>query len=240
MTGECPLNKVVGYGGNSPLVSVVVPVFNEEKTIGEVLRGLIVLQKRMPLEIVVVDDGSTDKTVEVIDAFSSVTLIRHLKNMGKGKAISTGLSRIQGQIVVIQDADGEYSPEEIPKIILPILEKQADIVFGSRFLGTNIGMSVSHKLGNIILSLVTRLRYDVKVTDVMTGHKAFSREVIDSIELSANGFEVEIEITKKLLSQRWRLQEVPIFYVRRQYGEAKIRASDGFICLLKLLFGRFE
>lgn len=236
------MNKVIDEIGNAPLISVIVPVYNEEMAIGEVLKKLTLLQKEMSLEIVAVDDGSIDKTIDIIKTFPSVTIICHPKNMGKGKAIATGLSKSRGQIVVIQDADGEYAPEEIPKIVFPIVEKQADIVFGSRFMAHahNYGMSVSHKIGNIILSLTARLLYNAKVTDVMTGHKAFCREAIESIGLSANGFEIEVEMTRKLLKKKWRLREIPISYIRRQHGEAKITARDGFICLAKLFFGKFR
>jgi len=234
------LNKVIDEIGNAPLISVIVPVYNEEMAIGEVLKKLTFLQKEMSLEIVVIDDGSFDKTIEVIRTFPSLTMIRHLKNLGKGKAIATGLSKSRGQIVVIQDADGEYAPEEIPKIVFPIVEKQADIVFGSRFLSINHDMSISHSFGNKILSLVAGLLYNAKITDVMTGCKAFSREAIESMDLSANGFEIEVEITGKLLKQGWKLQEIPISYTRRKHGRSKIRFIDGFICLLKLFFGRFR
>ena len=161
--------------------------------------------------------------------------------MGKGRAIVTGLSESRGKIVVIQDADGEYPPEEIPKIISPIVKKEADIVFGSRFMGATAGygMSVTHRLGNIILSLAASLLYSVKITDIMTGHKAFSKEAIDSIGLSADGFEIEVEMTGRLLSNGWKFMEVPIPYLKRRVGVAKITAHDGFICLAKLIFGRF-
>jgi glycosyltransferase involved in cell wall biosynthesis len=236
------LKKVTNEILGDPLISVIVPVYNEEMTIGQVLEKLSLLQKKMSMEIVVVDDGSVDKTTEVVKAFPLIKIIRHTKNMGKGKAIATGLSKSHGQIVVIQDADGEYIPEEIPLIVSPIIEKRADVVFGSRFMPAmpNHGMSVSHKLGNVILSLTARLLYNTKVTDIMTGHKAFSREAINSIDLLANGFEVEVELTRKLLKRKWRLVEVPISYIRRQHGEAKITPLDGFICLTKLLFGRFR
>ena len=235
------MKKLVNEIENAPLLSVIVPAYNEEMAVGQVLQKLSSLQKQISMEIIVVDDGSDDKTIDAVNAFSSVKIICHPKNMGKGKAIITGLSISRGHIVLIQDADGEYAPEEIPKIISPILANRADIVFGSRFLDRNsgYGMSFSHKFGNIILSLVASFLYNVKVTDIMTGHKAFSREAIDSIGLSADGFEIEIEMTGRLLSNGWRFLEVPIPYFKRRLGLAKITAYDGLMCLTKLFLGRF-
>jgi glycosyltransferase involved in cell wall biosynthesis len=219
---------------------VIVPVYNEEKAVGTVLEKLIQLRKKLPMEILVVDDGSVDETVNVVKTFPYISIISHPKNMGKGKAIATGLSKSRGEVVVIQDADGEYAPEEIQRIVAPILEKRADIVFGSRFLRStpNYGMSISHKFGNVILSFTASLLYNTKITDIMTGHKAFSREAINSINLLANGFEIEVEMTGKLLKKQWRLLEVPISYIKRRHGEAKITALDGLTSLAKLILYR--
>jgi glycosyltransferase involved in cell wall biosynthesis len=224
-----------------PLLSVIVPAYNEERAVGQVLQKLTALQREISMEIIVVDDGSVDRTLEEVKEFPSVRIAYHNKNMGKGRAIVTGLSESRGKIIVIQDADGEYPPEEIPKIISPIVKKQADIVFGSRFMcaTAGYGMSVSHRFGNVILSLAASLLYNVRITDIMTGHKAFSKEAIDSIGLFADGFEIEVEMTGRLLSNGWRFIEVPIPYLKRKIGVAKITARDGFICLAKLFFGRF-
>ena len=235
------LDKLLKKSASIPLISVIVPIYNEERVVGQILRKLCLLKKQISMEIIAVDDGSVDRTSEVIKEFPSVRLVTHTENMGKGKAIITGLSKSRGNIVIIQDADGEYAPEEIPKIIAPIVSGRADIVFGSRFMDiTNgNGMSVSHRIANIVLSLVASLLYSVRITDIMTGHKAFSKQSIDSIDLSADGFEIEVEITGKLIQNGWRLLEVPIPYSRRQYGEAKITAKDGLVCLTKLFSGIF-
>lgn len=223
----------------SHLISVIIPAFNEEKTIEEVMGRLIAVGDKLHLEIIVIDDGSTDRTGEIVRAFPSVTLVSHSKNMGKGKAIVSGLTRSHGQIILIQDADGEYAPEEIPSLVLPIMQDRVDVVFGSRFIGQHDGMSVSHKIGNKILSVAASALFGEKITDVMTGHKAFSRKAIEAIDLAANGFEVEVEMTGKLLRKRLRLCEVPISYNKRRHGKSKIRYRDGFNSFRRLISLRF-
>lgn len=222
------------------LVSVIVPFYNEEENLGEVLERLEKLQETLSLEIIAVDDGSTDDSVKIAKEFQFVRLIRHGGNFGKGKAIATGLAHSEGEIIVIQDADCEYAPEEIPKLVKPIIEGQSDIVFGSRFMRENSGMSLSHMFGNKILSLVASFLYSARITDVMTGHKSFSRKAINSIDLSERGFEVEVELTGKLLAQHWKFKEVPITYRKRQQGKSKIKYRDGLTCLLKLTYVRFK
>lgn len=233
------LDKVVDENRGIPLVSVIVPMYNEENAVGKVLKSLTLLEKKMPLEIIAVDDGSTDKTREVVRTFPSVTLVCHPKNLGKGKAIVTSLSKSRGQIVVIQDADLEYPPEEIPKLVKPIITGKADVVFGSRFLGQANNMGSTHRFGNRILSLASNLLFSTQLTDVMTGHKAFSRKCIDSIKLTEDGFGIEIEITAKILKNGWTCIELPIIYAYRTHGKAKIGYSDGVKCLVKLFKWRF-
>ncbi len=223
-----------------PLVSVIVPFYNEEETLGEVLARLEKLQETLSLEIIAVDDGSTDDSAKIAKEFQFVRLIRHGGNFGKGKAIAMGLARSKGKIIVIQDADCEYPPEEIPKLVKPIIEGQFDMVFGSRFMDKNNRMSLSHRFGNKVLSLFTSILYSVRVTDVMTGHKSFSRTAIKSIDLLEKGFEIEVELTGKLLAQHWKLKEVPITYRKRQQGKSKIKYRDGLTCLLKLTYVRFK
>ena len=220
---------------SAPLVSVIVPVFNEEEIIGTTLERILQLSGRLNLEVIVVDDGSTDQTREIVKKFEDVNLICHEKNCGKGGAIVTGMVSSRGDIIVIQDADLEYLPEDIPKLINPISQGKADFVFGSRFLGTIRRMSLSHRVGNMILSLATRLLYNTSITDVMTGHKAFSRRALETVKLSEQGFGIEVELTAKFLGNGWKLAEVPISYVYRKKGRSKLTYIDGLTCLLKLV-----
>jgi len=223
-----------------PSVTVVVPTYNEEGTIGQVLSELTKIEPKVsPLEIIVVDDGSSDRTKDEVAKFPSVIYIRHQRNMGKGMALKTGLKIGRGKALVIQDADMEYSPTEIPQLVKPILEGRADVVYGSRFIGKRNGMSFSHLVGNVILSKVASLLYQENITDIMTGHKAFSRKVLESLRLKENGFSVEVELTAKVLKNGWKILEIPIGYSYRTHGAAKIRYRDGLGSLLKLLSSTF-
>jgi glycosyltransferase involved in cell wall biosynthesis len=220
-------------------VSIIVPAYNEENTIETVLSRLLKVCQNLPSsEIIVIDDGSTDDTAERVERFSSVGLVRQ-KNQGKGAALRTGLRVSKGDIIVIQDADMEYHPEDIPRLIEPILKEKADAVYGSRFKGNTDGMSFSHYIGNRIISLSTRILFGVSVTDVMTGHKAFHRKIFNPIPIKEKGFTVEIEITARILRNNWRLIEIPIAYSYRKHGVAKINYADGLRSLLKVIRERF-
>ena len=221
---------------NTPMISVIVPAYNEEGTIGEVLSRLLYLKNKMLMEIIVVDDGSRDNTVAIVKRYPSIKLIQHEKNYGKGSSIKTGLSKCSGNIIVIQDSDLEYLPEHIPELVKPFLEANADVVYGSRFIGKIKGMKFSHMIGNRILSFVTQFLYNKKITDVMTGYKVFSKKVLEEIDITENGFEVEVEITSKILQNDFKLIEVPISYEYRKTGNSKITYWHGFTCLIKLFW----
>ncbi len=223
-----------------PLVTVLIPTYNEEKTIGKVLSALIDIKSKLnSLEIIVIDDGSTDKTEEEVTKFPWAIHLKHRNNLGKGMALKTGFEIGRGKVIVIQDADMEYSPAEIPRLVKPIFDGRADVVYGSRFIGRRGGMSLSHVVGNMILSRVASLLYQVNVTDIMTGHKAFSRKVLESLRLKENGFSIEVELTAQILKYGWKVLEIPIDYSHRSHGSAKIRYRDGLQSLVKLLSSAF-
>ena len=219
-----------------PDISVIVPAYNEERNIGEVLRRLMKIDWPLDrMEIVLVDDGSTDHTSQVVAGFPFVKHIRHEINQGKGAALSTGIRNSTGRVLVIQDADMEYPPECIPRLVEPIFVGKVDVVFGSRFRGSHQGMTISHIVGNRILSVVASFLYNVSITDVMTGHKAFRREVLDSFELESKGFGVEVEMISKSLRHGWKFEETPIDYAYRCFGVSKIAYLDGVKSLVRLI-----
>jgi len=221
-------------------VSVVIPTYNEEKSIAEVVRK--VLELKLKKEIVVVDDGSTCDTEKILSHFikdNEVKFIKHKKNEGKGCAVRTGVKNATGEIVVIQDADLEYPPSQIPKLIKPILDGETDVVFGSRFLGRIEGMSLTNRVGNKFLTFMARLLYGSNITDMETGHKAFRRSVIDDIESTATRFEIEPEITAKVLMKGYKIVEIPIDYKARKKGEKKIGIKDGLVAFKWLVVYRF-
>ena len=220
-------------------VSIIIPAFNEEKTIDKVLRQILNLNNPYPVEIIVVDDGSEDKTSEKVRSFG-IKPIRCFKNRGKGRALRIGVKAASGDIIIWQDADLEYFPSDIPKLLRPLIKKSATVVYGSRFSGTIPQMRFSHFLGNKILTWATRILYNCVITDMETGYKVFRRDVFDYIELTSDGFEIEPEVTAKLLTAGFRITEVPINYRSRRKGTAKIGWLDGIRSLLVLFKLRFR
>ena len=204
-----------------------------------ILKKLGTLRKKLNLEVIFVDDSSTDRTFSIGKKLAPRKAIRHSENYGKGAAIRTGIKHSTGDVLVIQDADLEYPPENIPKIVDPIIRKQADAVYGSRLLDSNdTGMKVLHVVGNKILSAVASVLYGTRISDVMTGHKAFRKKAVDSLTLTRNGFEIEVEITAKLLLSRSKLVEVPVSYHTRERGRSKIGLRHGFTSLMTLVMER--
>jgi glycosyltransferase involved in cell wall biosynthesis len=226
--------------GRSRLVSIVIPCFNEEKTVEETVNGLLKLKSALDLEIIAVDDGSSDDTYRKLTGLQGIGLLRHDQNKGKGAAVMTGAGAATGEVIVIQDADMEYDPKEIPALVDPILRKECDIVYGSRFKGTISGMTFSHYFGNRLLSYFTSLLCSAGVTDMMTGHKAFRATVFKGLDLKSHGFDFELEVTVKALRKGYSIHEIPIAYSKRQFGEAKIRWIDGIKSMIQLLKYRFE
>jgi glycosyltransferase involved in cell wall biosynthesis len=223
-------------------ISFIVPAFNEAATIGEVLTRVRALG--LDTQVIVVDDGSTDGTAEIVErlGFDEVQLLRQ-PNRGKGAAIRAGIPFIEGEIVVIQDADMEYDPAEVPTLIDPIERGVADVVYGSRLAGGRPQRAYLfwHLLGNRFLSLVTGVLFNTTLSDMETGYKAFRSDVLRSLDLREDAFGIEPEITGKICKQRLRIYELPISYYGRSYAEGKkITWRDGFKALWVLFRVRFE
>jgi glycosyltransferase involved in cell wall biosynthesis len=213
-------------------LSVVVPVYNEEGTLAKIVDRLLALPQL--LEIVIVDDCSTDKTPEILRGLSEkhkvIQAVRHVKNSGKTEALKTGFRLTQGEVVIVQDADLEYAPEEIPSVIAPILEGHADVVFGSRFLvkkATRV-LYFYHFLGNKLLTFLSNLATNINLTDVETCYKAFRGDIIRQMKIQSSGFGFEVEVTAKVAKLKCAIYETPISYYGRTYEEGKkITAWDG-------------
>jgi glycosyltransferase involved in cell wall biosynthesis len=224
-----------------PLLSVVMPVFNEKATIEEIIRRTLAVPIRV--QLIVVDDCSTDGTRDMLAALQKelgFTLVLQPANAGKGAALRRGFQEVGGDLVVIQDADLEYSPEEFPELIDLICQGRADVVYGSRFLGRHRVFMFTHYMGNKGLTMFTNLLYNTMLTDMETCYKVMRTEVLRSMNLEANGFGIEPELTAKIFKRGYRVYEVPISYDGRGYDEGKkIGWRDGFVALWVLLKFRF-
>jgi glycosyltransferase involved in cell wall biosynthesis len=223
-------------------VSFIVPAYNEAATIGEVLARVEALD--LDKQIVVVDDGSTDGTQQVLEAWqgrNGFHVIRQ-ENRGKGAAIRAAIPHLDGDIAVIQDADLEYDPAEVPELIDPIRRGVADVVFGSRLSGGRPQRAYLfwHLVGNRFLSLLTNVLYNTTLSDMETGYKAFRADVLRSLDLRENDFAIEPEITAKVCKRKLRVYELPISYYGRSYAEGKkITWRDGFKAVFVLMRVRF-
>jgi len=218
---------------SNKFLSVIMPAFNEAKTIDLIID--MVLEQPLVAELIVVDDCSTDETVSKLRERSAkdsrIKVLRHEKNMGKGAALQTGIQSATAEIIIIQDADLEYDPADYPKMLSPILSGKADVVFGSRFIGSEEHRVLYfwHSVGNRFLTLLSNMFTNLNLTDMETCYKAFRREVIQSIRIEENRFGFEPEITAKAAAMGVRVYEVGISYNGRTYAEGKkIGWKDGF------------
>lgn len=223
-------------------LSVVIPVYNEVNTIGQIVDRVLAVDVGLDIEIILVDDGSTDGTrakLEKLAQCPAINVLYHERNQGKGAALRSGFAVVTGDVVLIQDADLEYDPQEYPRLIEPILAGKADVVFGSRFVGgqSHRVLYFWHYLGNRLLTLISNIFTNLNLTDVETCYKVFRREVLEQIEIRENGFGFELEITAKVAKKGWRIYEVGISYAGRTYAEGKkIQWPDGvraLWCILK-------
>lgn len=222
-------------------LSVIMPAYNEEKTIGLVLKKL--LKQKSVSEVVVVNDHSSDATAKKISQIKDkrIHLITHTCNMGKGGAIRTGLKHVTGDYVLIQDADLEYDPEDIPLLLEPVKRGRCQVVFGSRFFGVHTNMFYWHYLGNKFLNWVVNILYNSILSDMETCYKLVPTSLLREMNLSSNDFRIETEITCKLLKMNVKIMEVPISFVARSYAEGKkITWKDGFGALQSILSIRFQ
>jgi len=224
-----------------PLLSVVMPVYNELPSVEEMIRR--VLAVKMRIQLIVIDDASTDGTAPLLDRLQrelGFTLFRQTRNAGKGAALRRGFAAVSGDLVVIQDADREYSPEEFPELIELIVNGRADVVYGSRFLGRHRVFLLTHYLGNRLITFIANVLYNTMLTDMETCYKVMRVEVLRSMALHSDGFGIEPEITAKVFKRGYRVYEIPITYDGRGYEEGKkITWRDGIVALWVLLKYRF-
>src|SRR3954462_13992183 len=225
-----------------PLLSVVMPVFNERDTVEEIIRRTLLVPVRA--QLVVVDDYSTDGTRDILARLQpelGFTLVLQPQNAGKGSALRRGFQEVRGDLVVIQDADLEYSPEEFPQLIELICQGRADVVYGSRFLGKHRVFMFTHYMGNRLLTMATNILYNTMLTDMETCYKVMRTEVLRSMSLEADGFGIEPEMTAKIFKRGYRVYEVPISYaVFCLKKRKKIAWTAGLGALWVLLKFRFS
>ncbi|MBN1956134.1 MAG: glycosyltransferase family 2 protein [Anaerolineae bacterium] len=240
-------------------LSVIMPVYNEVATIEEIIRRVRAVPLQLSVgygdgdrrvvvlerEVVVVDDGSTDGTRDVLRALEGtpeLVIVFHERNQGKGGAVRTALQHASGDIFVIQDADLEYDPRDYLMLLLPILEQRSQVVYGSRFRGgPTKAMFFWHMVGNRFLTFVTNVLYDTILTDMETGYKMFVRQVAEKLDLTEKRWGFDPEITAQILRRGYRIYEVPISYTGREFAEGKkISWWDAFVVLRTLLRCRFQ
>ena len=217
-------------------VSIAIPVFNEEKTIALIIKK--VKNLKIDKEIIVIDDGSTDSSFDKVKNIKGIILIKHDKNLGKGAAIKSALKIAKGNIFIIQDADLELDPEQIPKVISPIITGKAQVVYGSRNLikVKDKNRRLAFYLGSKLITILTNILYGTKITDEPCGYKAFDISLLKGINLENNRFEFEPEITAKIAKKGINILEVPVISKSRTIKEGKkIRLSDGFKAIFTLL-----
>ncbi len=226
---------------SDPLLSVVMPAYNERDTIETIIDRVMAVPLRK--ELIVVDDGSTDGTRDILTRLREkydFKLVFQPQNGGKGSALRRGFEEVTGDLMVIQDADLEYSPEEFPELIELICQGRADVVYGSRFIGRRRVFLFTHYAGNRLLTLITNILYNTILTDMETCYKVMRTEVLRSFELKSNGFGIEPEMTAKIFKRGYRVYEVPITYDGRGYDEGKkITWRDGVVALWVLIKYRF-
>jgi len=227
----------------TPIVlSIIIPVYNEVGTIDEILRRVThsVLQE-WTKQVIVVDDGSTDGTRNKLKSWEkNVTVIYKKNNEGKGSAVTIGLQQAKGDFILFQDADLEYDPKDYPILLEPFTNEQVDVVYGSRFLGPHLSTMFVYAQGNKFVTLISNILYNANITDMETGFKVFRKAVLSGIQLESKRFDMEPEITAKVLKKGYQIYEVPISYFGRKFSEGKkLTWRDGVVAFWKLIKYRF-
>lgn len=224
-------------------LSIVIPIFNEKKTVKELIRRVQNVDVNLEKEIIIVDDDSSDGTRKILEKTNHpcIKIFYHSENQGKGAALQTGFSAATGDIILIQDADLEYDPRDYPKLLEPILDGRADAVYGSRFLGgPHRVLFFWHYVGNKLLTTLSNILSNLNLTDMETCYKVFRKEILDKITLKSKRFGFEPEITVKLAKQKCRIYEVPISYSGRDYREGKkIGWKDGVAAIFHIFRFKF-
>jgi len=224
-------------------LSIIIPVYNEKNTILEIIKKVenANLPQELKKEIIIVDDRSTDGTRKILKEIEwKYKIIFHEKNKGKGAAIKSALKEVTGDIVIIQDADLEYNPQDYIKLLDPILNREANVVYGSRFLNKHNPRYIHLYLGNKFLSLIFSLMFMQKISDMETCYKVLSREIINKIKIKSNRFNFEPEITAKIIKLGYKIKEVPISYQSRSFKEGKkINWQDGISAIYALIKYKF-
>ena len=224
-------------------ISIIVPSFNEAKTLPKIIEKLLIVRVSHPKEIIIVDDGSTDDTQKVIKKYAknkNIKIIVNSRNLGKGASIKNALKLSTGDIILIQDADLEYNPLEIPNLLKPFKQSNVKVVYGSRILKKNPGSHWTFSIGGKLLTLITNLLYGTNITDEATGYKLFKKEIIRKLDLKSKGFEFCPEITAKIAKKGIQIFEVPISYNPRPVVEKKIKWTDGLLAIYFLVKYRFS
>jgi glycosyltransferase involved in cell wall biosynthesis len=224
-------------------LSILVPAYNEAPTVRRLIEKIVSVSYPVPYELVIVDDFSVDGTYDIVSLFKKerqdidVKLLRNNINSGKGASLQKGLKVASGDVAVVQDADFEYDPSEIPKLLEPILKGEASVVYGSRFLGNKKpnGMAYPNYVANRFLTWLTNILYGGNLTDMETCYKVVSMDIIRSIQLNANRFDFEPELTTKILKKGISIKELPISYVGRSSSEGKKIGTRDFIVAIKVL-----